>query len=439
MYCGTDLPAPGLQAAAPIEEIDIDAEAEKASRLLQELSPEARAMMPGEVLRTLEARAAVGLARKAPVTAEIAVPDFDLPAPPVPQSIFDVPEPSPMGDPSIPDMAAVAVEPLDLASDLALEPFETLPEGDPEDDSLASFSSLGSATASFDAEAGDDETSPGGLGMALLRALGSGGGPFGRRELPVRLILVPDSGYRGEVHWLKHRLASTLEMDLYTAGQALQRDIPSFLVGAESLEEGRGLAQRLSDAGLKILTLDRSSWLLNCPPEIVLSVRLDGELAIFRTVGRAELACPRSDFLWACLGEVRVETAPVPMVPERNRWGTAERVSGRSVEASGGPFLLMDLIRGERRPLRFRSDEFDFSCLGEDRGLAAGLNLRKLLGWLAPSGMDPVPLDERFKRVPHIPGVPPAQDGRAERHLSRREVEFTEYVLLLDCWHHDAG
>ena len=172
---------------------------------------------------------------------------------------------------------------------------------------------------------------------------------------------------------------------------------------------------------------------------LVLSARLEGTNAVFRTAGRGDLVCSRTDFLWACLGEVRTEAVAVPMVPERNRWGTADRVSGRSVEASTGPFLLMDLIRRDGRPLRFRSDEFDFSCLGEDRGLAAGLNLRKLLSWLAPSGTDPVPLDERFKRVPHIPGLPPAQDGRAERHLSRREVEFTEYVLLLDCWHHGAG
>ena len=88
------------------------------------------------------------------------------------------------------------------------------------------------------------------------------------------------------------------------------------------------------------------------------------------------------------------------------------------------------------RVIRIRSDEFDFRCLGEDRGLAAGLNLRTLVRLVSPNAAEPLPLNDRFKRVSHVAGTPSEGGDSRGRPLTRREVEFTEYVLLADAPNH---
>ena len=81
----------------------------------------------------------------------------------------------------------------------------------------------------------------------------------------------------------------------------------------------------------------------------------------------------------------------------------SERTESRLGKTKGG-YQLLDLMRrGTRRPIRIRSDQFDFSFLGAERNLSANLNLRSMLRHLTrdPSNDDlVVPLEESFRRVP---------------------------------------
>lgn len=431
MYCGTDLPPVTSEdiPAVPEQEVDVQAEAGKARQLLAELSPEARALMPDTVLRKLEAQVAVGETLSGgrrsggPVTAEIAVPELPPVRPPATESVYDVPEPSPEGDPSIPDVTGENVAPFDVQSIAIgdLEPYESMRMAKAE--LLAEFEDTVEGPAPEDPE----ET--------YRRAMTTGAGPFGRREAEARLILLPDSGYKSQVHWLRHRLVSALGIDLYMAGQVLQRDVPVFLGSSETFDEAEALAEHLREGGLRVLTIDRDGWLDDTLPESIASASADGDLVrLVRTDGE-RFACFRADFTWAAVGEIEPDRASLPMVQERTFRGRADPPPRPALDVDGGPFLALDVLRrSSRRPLRFRSDEFDFSCLGGGRGLAASLNLRRLLGWLAQDADQPIPLDERFKRVAHVPGLP--EGGGDARRLTRREVEFTEYVLLVDAPNH---
>ena len=430
MYCGTELPPITSESMPSVDpEVDVLAEAEKARQLLAGLSSEARALMPDTVLRKLEAQVAVADSlggtreHKGPVTAEIATPDVPSVEAPGAASAYDVPEPSPEGDPSIPNMDAGDVVPFDIASIAVgdLEPYESMRMARAE--LLAEFQDTVEGPAPEDPE------------EVYRRAMTSGPGPFGKRDAEARLILLPDPGYRTRVQWLRHRLTSALGMDLYMAGQILQRDVPAFLGSAESFEEAEELADHLREGGLRVLTIDRDGWLDDTLPEAVAEASLEGDLVRFVRTDGDRFACMRSDFTWAAIGEIEPDRVSLPMVPERDWRGRTEAPPARSLDLEGGPFLVLDLLRSSsRRPIRIRSDEFDFSCLGADRGLAANLNLRQLLAWIAPDPGQPLLLDERFKRVPHVPGTP--SDQGEGRQLTRREVEFTEYVLLTDAPRH---
>jgi hypothetical protein len=433
MYCGTELPPITSESIPAVDEdVDVLAEAEKARQLIAGLSPEARELMPDTVLRKLEAQVAVADSlgskreRKGPITAEIATPDVPSIETPTTESAYDVPEPSPEGDPSIPDMSGDDVVPFDIESIAIgdLEPYESMRMAKAE--LLAEFEDTVEGPAPQDPE------------EVYRRAMTVGPGPFGKRDAEARLILLPDPAYRSRMQWLRHRLVSAMGMDLYMAGQVLQRDVPVFLGSGESFEEAEELAEHLREGGMRVLTIDRDGWLDDTCPEPVVEASIEGDLVRFVRTDGDRFACMRSDFTWAALAEIEPDRVSLPIVPERDWLRRTEPPPPRSLEVEDGPFLALDLLRrSSRQPIRIRSDEFDFSCLGPDRALAASLNLRRLIAWLAPDPEEPLLLDERFKRVAHIPGLP-AEPGEG-RQFSRREVEFTEYVLLVDAPNHVDG
>jgi len=435
MYCGTELPALSSGSVKAVDNpVDVVAEGHKARELLAGLSATARALMPVTVIEKLEAQAAAGDtalrsggATSAPL--QVAEEPTEPSAPrPTMESAYDVPEPSPEGDPSIPDLGAVGVESFDVrtVSDDELTPYDSLrTPALPSIEQAIAAAVEGEADLDFEA--------------ALRTALTRGGSPFGRHEADARLILLPDPAYRGQAHWLRHRVASATGVDLYTATQNLQRDVPTCLLAAESFEEAEAAAGHLREAGLQVLTIDRDGWLDDALPEPVLSARFEdnGSIVFFRPDGTA-LTVLRGDLRGGYIGAIEPDVAKVPMVPERDkRWGVAVNPASRNLDVGTGPFAVLDLLRtSTRRAIRIRSDEFDFRSLGDDRGLAAGLNLRTLVRKLSPDADAPLPLDDRFKRVPHVHGTPSEGGDARGRPLTRREVEFTEYVLLADAPNH---
>ena len=76
----------------------------------------------------------------------------------------------------------------------------------------------------------------------LRSGLGRSRGPFGPRQDPYRLFLIPAALNRQGAHWLRHRLADNVGIDLYTARSLLNRLVPSYLAGSDERETLEAMA-----------------------------------------------------------------------------------------------------------------------------------------------------------------------------------------------------
>lgn len=271
---------------------------------------------------------------------------------------------------------------------------------------------------------------------ALMDGLGRGGGPFGPRDAALRFILLPDSRYSAQLEPMRQAIHEFLDIDLYTASQALQKEIPSFLGSTENLDVAKFVADPLRALGIRLLMIERATWLEGTQPDRVVGLDLsDPQTVTFRRADGGSLQIVRGSIRWAALGEVRPE-GRMPSIGDAK--GAADEA--RTLEVHEGTYQLLDLFRRDnRRPIRIRSDQFDFSALKDQQGFSANLNLRKLLGQLTRNPANPevlIPLDENFRRVPHLPGSGLGAAGGQPGAINRRELEFTEYVLLLDARHH---
>jgi len=252
----------------------------------------------------------------------------------------------------------------------------------------------------------------------------------------LRFILLPDSRYSAQLEPMRQAIHEFLDIDLYTASQALQKEIPSFLGSTENLDVAKFVADPLRALGIRLLMIERATWLEGTQPDRVVGLDLsDPQTVTFRRADGGSLQIVRGSIRWAALGEVRPE-GRMPSIGDAK--GAADEA--RTLEVHEGTYQLLDLFRRDnRRPIRIRSDQFDFSALKDQQGFSANLNLRKLLGQLTRNPANPevlIPLDENFRRVPHLPGSGLGAAGGQPGAINRRELEFTEYVLLLDARHH---
>jgi hypothetical protein len=270
--------------------------------------------------------------------------------------------------------------------------------------------------------------------IPLHRALKAGTGPFGTRAQAYRLVMLPDDGYRGRIHFLQHRLAQTLQLDLFKARQYLQRTIPTFLTAGDDRIELKGMSDHLGAGGVVALLLERDRWLDGAAPFEAVSAEGDGPGPVtFRDPVGQELVVYRADISWAAVGEIRAEGAIDAF--------TSLDGASISLEAKTGTYQLLDLFRySSRAPVRVRSERFDFGCLGDGRKLAAAVNMRSMVRWLSPEASGPLRPDDSFKRIPAVSGM--AARGELDDEAARippREVDFTEYTLLLDSARRHGG
>jgi hypothetical protein len=467
MYCGGELPA--AEDAAVEEAVAPD----RARELLAGLSEQARAMMPPEVLARLRAAADsapaepeappvvrsrlgfTGLGRRGTTSASL--PAVAGPTPPSPVNISssgqwpaateddsieplptdrlsildepsadaDLPEDPPalarlrpFEDESLDPIATAAIRPLDTGEMEAL-PF----------DAVSSFYELEAIPDPYAAA----------IEGPLTEALRKGGGPFGPRDSAFRLILLPEEDYRSKLHWLRHRLADTTGVDLYTAAQTLSKEVPSFLIACTEEADAEERAEHLRQGGLRVLVLRGSGRTVDIEPIPVVEASGEGPGPVtFQTADGGTIEVKRSGFTWACLGEIEPDADRGALVRDRSGRGRGTH-EGRRFDVPSGPYLLLDLYLSlATQPIRIRSDRFDFACLGPARELAATLNMRKLTGWLAADPAAPIPLDERFKRLPRLHVAAHRGDGDGSHPLPQREVEFTEYGLIVNAQHRGA-
>jgi hypothetical protein len=246
-----------------------------------------------------------------------------------------------------------------------------------------------------------------------------GGGPLGSREAAARLFLLPDPAHRAGLPWLRHRLAQATGLDLYTAARLLQKDVPACLE-AGSEDEVQVAEERLAGSGLRTFTWRYEPGTLPLPVECRTIHIEGGRYTASHADGEEQLR--REDLILAVQGTLEPDREVIPFQPERDRWGRFQPVEARTLVEGALATEVVDLIRRVGPPLRIRADRFDFRGLGEERTLSARKNLVLLVDHLGPP---PVPRDGAFRHLGHVSG-PPNQGGP-----SRREVEFTEYVLLL--------
>jgi len=411
MYCSATLAAAADPPAATAPEEDARVKAERARQLLDSLKPAARAMMPPEVLAKLEADANAGLTGLSPVassTSGVSAP----PAASAPPAERESARPrrglgrrrrgAPRQAP--PPTGPITLEELPVSSLESLDAPETPA---PSDD------------VSYD--------------EALLDALGRGGGPFGPRQTAWRLVLLPDPTYRASLPWMRPRLADTVGIDAYTASQYLQRPTPSFLAAAEEPEPLEAQAAHLASAGLRVVVLPRRDWARDRLPVLVADVLdLDADPVLFLCADGSRVEVQRRDLGWAATAEISPIRENSTVEVKRTRWGMPVMPDRVGLSDRFTPYYALDLCRhGDPRPLRIRSNDFDFQRLGADRGIAAAVNIRTLA--LRLGGAD-LPVDQGFRKVPSLPG--PKDPTAVASRVPRREVDFTEYVLLLDARHH---
>ena len=262
----------------------------------------------------------------------------------------------------------------------------------------------------------------------LAEALSNGIGPFGDRAALCRLVMLPDKGYRARVHFLQHRLSQTLQIDLFTARQFLQRAVPTCLASGEDRLELESMTEHLKAGGVTAVIVDRDSWLQDTTPVEAIEATgpAPGPVDFNLTDGSA-VRIYRADIAWAAVGRIEPEPGSALTTTEPDASLSMEMGAGR-------PYDVLYLLRyGSRRPLRIRADHFDFECLGADKGFAAAVNLRDLLGWLAAGPDQPVRFDDCFKRVTRMHGNAARGDVSDEAAaIPTAELEFSEYVLLLD-------
>jgi len=270
---------------------------------------------------------------------------------------------------------------------------------------------------------------------AKLRAdLGRSRGPFGPRQAPYRLFLIPSAANREGAHWLRHRLADKVGIDLYTAGSHLNRLVPSYLAGGDDRQALEAMAAPLREAGVVVSIIERVSWLDDSMPVSVIAVSREkgSDLCTFMVADGTSLEVSCSSLAWASLGQI--EAVGLPRSEERDKEGKKQLPILAGLSRDSGSFQLLDVVRSDRAgALRLRSDHFDFSCLGEERTISATVNMRTMLRWLSADPSRSIPLDEYFRRVPPV-GVDLPRDtaGIGSGRCLSRELEFTEYVLILD-------
>lgn len=419
----------------------------RARRLLEGMTPARRALLPPEFLQSVQIQASGRI--EEPL--EDAVTEPKLEAVPVPE-----PDPHAGGFdelPSAPEWLPGEI-PIELSDSLLgrgdtslLEPddewdsVDRLP-GDMDVDPDAQVSLSGPAwghpsssghrqpapSSSVDPpeEYADDRTSAPGLALLdlhtgpethalppdalpLVEVLSRGRGPFGPRDAPLRLVLLPDPDYKRRSSQLKHRLKAVLDIDLYTGVLFLHRRIPTHLAAGSDVAGLRTAATELRRAGLRVLLIDRDRWLEGAMPRRLASLRGDRPGPVTATtIDGQPITLERSGIEAAVFGTVPAD----------------EDVGQRA-------FWLLDLlVWRERAPLRIRSDEVNLDFLGDGNFAAPRTIARNLVAWLAEDPTRPPPIDDNFKHVPDS-----ARSVRSPNpEIHPVEGDFTEYVLL-----HDLG
>ena len=254
-----------------------------------------------------------------------------------------------------------------------------------------------------------------------------GRGPWGPRGAEARLLLLPDPTYQQRLPWLRARLHNLLGLDAYTANLYLQRAFPVYLEHFDDREEADALAAELDRGGMGVMVLTRSMIQAHPRAKLVRRAVVEDELVVFTADAEdaPPVTVPRGDFEAAFTGEIKpMETPDQPLV-ERSFWRNKSRPS-LSFEEVGNPYWVLDLV-APSAIVRVRSDEFDFSCLGDAQGPSSLFNLKSLPGVLSSRELV---TDDLFKRVPRIKRERNPEADVDPDQPPEAVTLFDEYVMI---------
>lgn len=241
---------------------------------------------------------------------------------------------------------------------------------------------------------------------------------------------------------LLREVARQLRLERDDARRILESAEPLPLARLHSPQEARLVEERLRGFGLKAMVISDSDLMIK--DESRRRARslsfTDDALTAHAAGGGEEWRAGWSEVLLLVTGRLVVRRVELE---ERRKGGANEMVEARE---SVGDLLLLDLYtRARDGGWRVASDSFDFSCLGQRKGLLAAQNFAALLEVLrerAPQAL----LDDSYNRLRRtLACVWPPEERTESRGLRRErpgrfnleavltsdnEMQFTRYSRL---------
>jgi hypothetical protein len=173
--------------------------------------------------------------------------------------------------------------------------------------------------------------------------------------------------------------ASFLLVEPDSVSAILDAGTPLPMARVESEKEATIVQDRLSQFGIACSVVSDADLAADKPPVRLSSVEfLEGRLALtdFNTGERNEIDA--AEFRLFVTGMICVDR--VDSIEKKRRGGKTRLIDET---ATASDEMLLDLYACDKIGYRVHLAGFDFSCLGEDKGLLAGENLRRLIVRLA--------------------------------------------------------
>lgn len=177
------------------------------------------------------------------------------------------------------------------------------------------------------------------------------------------------------------KVASLLSCERAMVQKILDAGVPLPLARVGSDRDAAFLESRLSEMGIKTVIVADADLASESPPVRLSKIDLGDDaidLTDFNTGKRVSLS--KQDLVLLVRGPVT--QSRVDSLEKKRRRGKAKKILDESATVSDG--AVLDLYsRADSTGFRVHLTGFDFSCLGENKGLLAADNLRRLMGLLA--------------------------------------------------------
>ena len=203
--------------------------------------------------------------------------------------------------------------------------------------------------------------------------------PLEKWEQGFNNILIPGRGNNSDADALKE-IASLLRLTIEQARRITEAAEPLPVARVSTESEALLIERRLRDLGLRVLTVsDEALALESSPPKRIRSLEFTEEALLARPTGSGEtLRAAWDDIRLLVAG--RMVVRQIEVEERRGRREENEIVDARELSADDALLDIYPSARNEN--WRIVAGSFDFSCLGEQKGLVSAQNFKGLLAEL---------------------------------------------------------